>query len=192
RVARVKWGSWTPKPSSASSATRPGSFWSSSVMNSCSILGMAGRLLTGTDKPRWVSDKSAFFVRARRAGGPGGLFLVFLVEDLVEDVVLPLAGDLEVLRGDAVGGEAVLLQHALRGGVVQQRLRLQAVQAQLGEGDLLGLGDGAGGQAAAVAVGGDPVAEGGGLQGAAGDAVDVEAACDAALGVQDHQRDPGA
>ena len=59
-----------------------------------------------------------------------------LSQFLEQDVVLPLAGDLQVFRGEPEALETVALQDSLGGGVVHERSGLDAVQAQLGEGHL--------------------------------------------------------
>ena len=51
-------------------------------------------------------------------------------------MVLPAAGDPQVLRSQAVPLEPVVFQHAAGGVVVGEDLGLHAVQAQLAEGDL--------------------------------------------------------
>src|ERR1700749_2525145 len=72
------------------------------------------------------------------------------VEQVVQDVVLPLAGDSQVCRGDGERVESLAAEDALRPGVVQQGLGLQAVQIELLEREVDGLGHGGGGQAASV------------------------------------------
>ena len=74
-------------------------------------------------------------------------------------MVLPAAGDPQVLRSQAVPLEPVVFQHAAGGVVVGEDLCLHAVQAELAEGDLQGLPDGGGRHTAARRLAGDPVAD---------------------------------
>src|SRR3712207_3719987 len=97
-----------------------------------------------------------------------------LVEQLEEQVVLPLAGDAQVPRGDADGREPALAQHPLGGGVVQQGAGLQPVQAGLAERPPGHRGDRGGGDPAAGDVPGDPVAEVAGEEGPVDDVVHAD------------------
>src|SRR2546430_14825199 len=58
------------------------------------------------------------------------------LDAFVEHVVAPLPGDEEQVLRVAEALEGVLLEHALRGNVVGQRARLEAVQAEPPEGEL--------------------------------------------------------
>ncbi len=57
-------------------------------------------------------------------------------EELVEQVVLPLPRDLEVRRRQAVTDEVQPVEHPLRPQVVDQRLSLDAVEAEIMEGKM--------------------------------------------------------
>src|SRR5271154_4672059 len=92
-----------------------------------------------------------------------------------ENVVLPRPGDLQVLRRYAERLEAVPDENALRTSIVQQGLRLQAVKTELTERDGGNLRYGRGREPTAIAGLAHPVADSRRLEGAAGDAVDVDA-----------------
>src|SRR5436190_10808476 len=79
------------------------------------------------------------------------------LDAFVEHVVAPLPGDEEQVLRVAEALEGVLLEHALRGNVVGQRARLEAVQAELPEGELDDVRQRPGREAAAVAGRVDPV-----------------------------------
>jgi hypothetical protein len=74
-------------------------------------------------------------------------------------VVAPCAADLQIARCYPDAREAVLLEHSLRGDVVDERARLESMQAELRERDLDQRGDGSGGESASVPRPTDPVTE---------------------------------
>ena len=135
------------------------------------------------DRPPWTSAAVTAEGRSRRwptwprrpctgarESGPARR----LVEPLVQDVVLPAAGDLEVARGEPDLGEAVLGQHAARRIVVDQGAGLEPVQIPIAEGQLDHRGDGGGRDAAALVVAPDPVAERPGAEPFVDDVDDVD------------------
>jgi hypothetical protein len=78
------------------------------------------------------------------------LLVPLLFETLVEVVVLPVAGDAEVLRSCADVGEAVAGEDALPGGVVRQGGSLDTVQFQIFEAEPHGRRDRRGGDPTSV------------------------------------------
>src|SRR3954447_816885 len=114
--------------------------------------------------------------------------LLVVGEALEEQVVSPDAADQEVLPRDADLGEPVSPQDPLRGGVVEQRPGLEAMQRELAERELDRVRKGAAGEAAAVPSLIDPVADGRALQRAADDLGERDRAGNRAAVVDD--RDP--
>ena len=55
---------------------------------------------------------------------------------LEEQVVAPRSGDLQIARCEADVAESVLLQHALRRDVVDERRSFQAMESELSESEL--------------------------------------------------------
>ena len=101
-------------------------------------------------------------------------FECFTGEPLEQHVVLPLAGDAQVLGRDADPGEAVALQNPLRGQVVDQGAGFEPMQLGLAERPVTHLRHRLGRDAAPVVRLGDEIADGRALEHAAHDVVDRE------------------
>src|SRR5919204_4287971 len=84
-------------------------------------------------------------------------------------MVAPAAADVEVVPGEADELEAILLEHALRRDVADQRPRLEAMEAKRSEGVLDDRGDGARREPTPVPLRVHPVAEVGASEGAVDD-----------------------
>src|SRR3954452_341735 len=112
-----------------------------------------------------VDDQASKGIPFREAGK--GLLVVG--EPLEEQVVPPDAADQEVLPRHPDLGEPVPPQDPLRGGVVEQRPGLEAMQRELAERELDRVREGSSGESAAVPSLVDPVADGRALQRAAHD-----------------------
>src|SRR5438132_4910022 len=116
-------------------------------------------------KSRWRSGRVSIASRASRPGrspvgtGSCGGTTSVVGDALEQQVVAPLAGDLQVPPGEADAREPVLLEHALRADVVDERPGLEPVQAELVEGVADELADRARREPASVARLGDPVAD---------------------------------
>lgn len=105
-----------------------------------------------------------------------------VVQDALEEqVVLPASGDAQVLLGEPVPDEPVVLEDGLRGDVVDEGRGLEAVEAELVPGEVDDHADGGRHEALAGARRGDPVAEAGGVERAAHDRRDVHAPDDVAV-----------
>src|ERR1022692_295128 len=129
--------------------------------------------------------------RGKQVSIPNKVLLGLRVQPLEHHVVLPSAGDFQVLRGHAVLAESGSFQDALRGEIVRQGLGLDAVQPQVLERDAHDIADGGGGEAPAVGLRADPVADAAGQERAAGDAAESDTADHVAGLVEDHVREPG-
>ena len=104
-------------------------------------------------------------------------------------MVAPGAGDVEVVPGEADELEAVLLEHALRGDVVDERAGLEAMQAERPERMLGESADRARRQPAPVPLRVDPVAEVGAAEGVVDDVRQPDEARQLAV-VQDRELQP--
>jgi arylsulfatase A-like enzyme len=93
------------------------------------------------------------------------------VDQLVEDVVLPVAGDAQVRGSNAVLDEAVALEDSARFGVVSERLTLYAMKPLLAERKANDGGNRCGAYTATRVSLADPVADAGRLESPADDAV---------------------
>lgn len=100
-------------------------------------------------------------------------------------MILPAAGNAQIVRCGAEVDESVVFQDSLRPMIVQQRACLDPVQAQAGEGHLDHLAHGSRGQSLAGEVLADEVAQPARLERAAFDAGQGDPADDPARGVGD-------
>ena len=103
------------------------------------------------------------------------------IEKLVEVMVLPTAGDAEILRSGADVTEAVLVEDTLQRNVVRQSSCLNTVQPQVLEAQACGRGNGGSSDPTPVHLLGNPVAEVGGVESSSDDVVDVDTANDAVV-----------
>ena len=101
------------------------------------------------------------------------MFLKKWVECLVQDVVLRIARNLQVARGEPELDKSVLLEDALRLDVVCQRSRLDAMEGQITECELGNRSQRCTGGTVAVGVLTDPIANVARLERAAYDVVEI-------------------
>ena len=93
------------------------------------------------------------------------------IDKLVEVMVLPTAGDAEILRSGADVREAVLAEDTLRRNVVRQSSCLNTVQPQVLEAQACGRGNGGSSDPTPVHLLDNPVAEVGGVESSSDDVV---------------------
>src|SRR5215469_2866999 len=115
-----------------------------------------------------------------------------VAEELMQNAVLPLAGDLQVARREADADEPVAFEDALGRLVVDEGVGLYPVQAELGEGDPDDIAHRCGRYAPARGGLPQPVAEAGGLGRAADDVVEIDPSYDGSVAVDDDPRQAAA
>src|SRR5579871_6220329 len=104
-----------------------------------------------------------------------------VIQRLVQDVVLPSAGDLEIGRRRTEPYEAVTFENALRADVVPQCPGLDAVETERPEGKVDSFPHGGGAETPAVVLRVHPIAKVAGLERATHDVAERHATDDTAV-----------